>query len=142
MPINLHDCLVLVKLNRPVLPLAFYVPDQEKHGPHRPVQCHCDPYSKHSPSKPFPEDKAEKDSKDPHRNDCGDHRVLYIIGSPESIGQSKGNRPDRHTAQCVVQQDLSCNGRGLRRQMICPDDHRKHGNNKQVKHDQGSVGDL
>ena len=100
MPINLHDCLVLVKLNRPVLPLAFYVPDQEKHGPHRPVQCHCDPYSKHSPSKPFPEDKAEKDSKDPHRNDCGDHRVLYIIGSPESIGQSK------ETGQIVTQHSV------------------------------------
>ena len=142
MSINLHDCLILVKLNRPVLPLASYVPDKEKHGPYSPVQCHCHPDSKHSPSEPFAEDKAEKDPEDPHGNNRGDHRVLYIIGRPESIGQSEGNRPDRHTAQRVVQQDLPRNGRGLRLQMICPDDHGKHGNNEQVKHNQGSVCDL
>ena len=89
-----------------MIPLSTSVADDEQHRTHQPVDGHRDPDTQNAHAKSDTKDIAEANTAYPHGNDRQDHAVFYIPCGTEGICQCERFRPEEHTADAVIPDDL------------------------------------
>ena len=124
-----------------MLPLMPPIPNREADRAEQPVDRHGNPDAEDAKSELYAEQPAEADAEHPHRDDREQHRILDVGGCPQGVWQGKGERPDRHDAECMVENDVVHVSGGLRGEAVKPYEIRQDCEHEQIDCNVGAVGD-
>ena len=117
------------------------IPDRKADRTEQPVDRHGDPDAEDAKPELYAEQPAETDTEHPHRDDGEQHRIFDVGSGPQRVRQGERERPDRHDAEGMVENDVVHISCGLRREAVEPDEIRKDCEHEQIDCDVGTVGD-
>ena len=88
------------------------------------------------------EQVAESEPEHPHGNDREDHGHFHIGRGAQCVRQCEGQRPDRHNAGGMVQDDVICVHCSLIGEVVDRKDERQGKDHDQVGRDQAQILDA
>lgn len=85
---------------------------------------------------------AETEAEDPHGDDGEDHGDLYVRSGAQCIRQREGQRPDRHNAGGMVQNNIVRVPGGLIGEVVDRQDKRQRQDHEEIRADQAEILDA
>ena len=108
-----------------LLPPPAPVPADEEDSAHKPVDGHSNPDTEDSHMEFDGQQIAETEPEHPHGDDGEHHGDLHIRRGAQRIRQREGQRPDRHNAGGMIQDNIVCVSGGLVGEIIDRQDKRQ-----------------
>lgn len=108
-----------------LLPPPALIPADKEDPADKPVDRHGDPDTEDPHMKLHSQQIAESEPEHPHGDDGEDHGDLHIRRGSQRIRKCEGQRPDRHNAGGMIQDNIVCVSGGLVGEIIDRQDKRQ-----------------